>query len=67
MEYLRGQRILLQNLDFEIEMMRPLLPKIIEVQLFAAAILERQKNSHIKLGIHMKSQFCLLSCQSWQQ
>ena len=49
MEYLRGQRILLQNLDFEIEMMRPLLPKIIEVQLFAAAILERQNKLHVKL------------------
>ena len=49
MEYLRGQRILLQNLDFEIEMMRPLLPKIIEVQLFAAAILERQKKLAYKI------------------
>ena len=32
MEFLRGQRILLQDLDFEVDMMRSMLPKIMEVQ-----------------------------------
>ena len=44
MEFLRGQRIPLQDIDFEVDMMRSMLPKIMEVQLLSAnAILERQK------------------------